>query len=380
MTTCSGIDATTGAGTEITFNENIESVRPSGARPSMWIAPGWVDIQVNGFAGVDYNSPATPHEEIAHSIHVQYGAGMTRFYPTVITGSPDDMLAALKNLSRAKDTLAEGAAMDGFHVEGPHISAEEGPRGAHPKRWVRPPDIDEFRRWQEATNGRVRLVTIAPEWPQAPRYIEAVVAQNVVVSIGHTAAEARHIADAVSAGATMSTHLGNGAHGVMRRHPNYIWEQLAEDRLRASFIVDGIHLPGSFLKVALRAKGVERAVLVTDASSPAGCAPGRYRLGEQDVDLTADNRVVLAGQDRLAGSALKMDRGVENLMRLAELSLADAVRLATVNAARAGRLPGRERGLVAGDRADFVLFDFDAATKSIKVQATYVGGRKVWSL
>jgi N-acetylglucosamine-6-phosphate deacetylase len=152
------------------------------------------------------------------------------------------------------------------------------------------------------------------------------------------------------------------------------------EQVRASFIVDGIHLPGSFLKVALRAKGVERAVLVTDASSPAGCAPGRYRLGEQDVDLTADNRVVLAGQERLAGSALKMDRGVENLMRLGELSLADAVRLATVNASRAGRVPGRARGLVAGDRADFVLFDFDAATKSIKVQATYVGGRKVWSL
>src|SRR5258708_7066474 len=380
MTTCSGIDATTGSGTVITFNGNVESVRPVPARSSMWIAPGWVDIQVNGFAGVDYNSPATPHEEIARSIQVQYAAGMTRFYPTVITGSPDDMLGALKNLARAKDTLAEGAAMDGFHVEGPHISAEEGPRGAHPKRWVRPPDIDEFRRWQDATSGRVRLVTIAPEWPQAPRYIEAVVAQNVVVSIGHTAAEARHIADAVSAGATMSTHLGNGAHGVMRRHPNYIWEQLAEDPLRASFIVDGIHLPGSFLKVALRAKGVERAVLVTDASSPAGCAPGRYRLGEQDVDLTADNRVVLAGQDRLAGSALKMDRGVENLMRLAVFSPADAVPLASLKTPPARHVPPLQPALVAGDRADFVLFDFDAATKSIKIQATYVGGNKVWRL
>jgi len=200
------------------------------------------------------------------------------------------------------------------------------------------------------------------------------------VSIGHTAAEARHIADAVSAGATMSTHLGNGAHGVMRRHPNYIWEQLAEDRLRASFIVDGIHLPTSFLKVGLRAKGVDRSVLVTDASSPAGCPPGRYHLGEQDVDLTPDNRVVLAGQERLAGSALRMDRGVENLMRLGELSLADAVCLATVNAARAGRVPGREQGLALGQRADFVFFDFDPPTKGIRVKATYVGGRKVWSL
>ncbi len=381
MMNCSGIDASSGAGIEISWDgEAIAAVRPVSQRPSGWIAPGWVDIQVNGFAGVDYNAPATPHEEIARSIQVLYSAGVTRFYPTVITGAPDDMLGALRNLTRAKESLPEGVAMDGFHVEGPHISPDDGPRGAHPKRWVRPPDIDEFSRWQDATGGRVRLVTLAPEWPGAPQYIEAVTARNVVVSIGHTSAEARHIADAVSAGATMSTHLGNGAHGVMRRHPNYIWEQLAEDRLRASFIVDGIHLPVSFLKVALRAKGVERAVLVTDASSPAGSKPGRYRLGEQDVELTPDNRVVLAGQDRLAGSALRMDRGVENLMRLGELRLADAVRLATVNAARAGRVPGREQGLVAGERADFVLFDFDEQNKAIQVKATYVGGSKVWSV
>jgi N-acetylglucosamine-6-phosphate deacetylase len=380
MTICSGIDAKTGSGIEISFDETISSVRPAAKPADGWIAPGWVDIQVNGFAGVDYNAPTAPHDEIARSVRVQYSAGVSRVYPTVITGAPDDMLGALKNLTRAKETLDEGAAMDGFHVEGPHISPDDGPRGAHPKRWVRPPDIDEFRRWQEATGGRVRLVTLAPEWPGAPKYIEAVVAQKVVVSIGHTAAEARHIADAVSAGATMSTHLGNGAHGVMRRHPNYIWEQLAEDRLRASFIVDGIHLPTSFLRVGLRAKGLDRSVLVTDASSPAGCPPGRYRLGEQDVDLTPDNRVVLAGQERLAGSALRMDRGVENLMRLGQLSLGDAVRLATVNAARAGKVPGREQGFAQGERADFVVFNFDPQTKSIQVKATYVGGRKVWSL
>ncbi|HLN01924.1 MAG TPA: N-acetylglucosamine-6-phosphate deacetylase [Bryobacteraceae bacterium] len=381
MIICSGIDAVSGSGIEIQCDgEAIREVWPAMHAPANWIAPGWVDIQVNGFAGVDYNSPNTSHEEIARSVQVLYSAGVTRFYPTVITGGPDDMVGALRNLARAKDSLPEGAAMDGFHVEGPHISPDDGPRGAHPKRWVRPPDIDEFCRWQDATGGRIRLVTLAPEWPGAPRYIEAVTSRNVVVSIGHTNAEARHIADAVSAGATMSTHLGNGAHAVMRRHPNYIWEQLAEDRLRASFIVDGIHLPTSFLKVALRAKGLERALLVTDASSPAGCKPGRYRLGEQDVDLTPDNRVVLAGQERLAGSALRMDRGVENLMRLGELSLADAVRLATVNAARAGRVPGRERGLVDGDRADFVLFDFDEGNKAIQVKATYVGGRKVWSV
>jgi N-acetylglucosamine-6-phosphate deacetylase len=172
--------------------------------------------------------------------------------------------------------------------------------------------------------------------------------------------------------------LGNGAHAVMRRHPNYIWDQLAEDRLMADFIVDGIHLGASFLIAALRAKGIERSVLVTDAAAPAGAAPGRYYLGEQAVDLTPDNRVVLAGQDKLAGSALRMDRGVENLMRMAGLRLADAVRMATTNAAKAGAVPGRRRGLLPGDRADFVEFQWDAERLAVNVTATWVSGRRVY--
>jgi N-acetylglucosamine-6-phosphate deacetylase len=210
------------------------------------------------------------------------------------------------------------------------------------------------------------------------RYIERIVAEGVVASIGHTSATAEQIADAVSAGASLSTHLGNGAHALMRRHPNYIWDQLAEDRLMADFIVDGIHLGANFLKAALRAKGIERSVLVTDASAPAGAAPGRYYLGEQAVDMTPDNRVVLAGQDKLAGSALRMDRGVENLMRMAGLPLADAVRMATVNAARAGKVPGRSNGLAVGDRAISCSFDGTRRRSGIQVTATWVSGRRVY--
>src|SRR5262245_38103163 len=228
-------------------------VRPTGGPDDAYLSAGWVDVQVNGFAGVDYNSPQTPPEEIARSLQVLFSTGVTRFYPTVITGGPEEMRGALENLARAKEALPNGDAMDGFHVEGPHISPDDGPRGAHPKRWVRPPDVDEFRHWQDAARGAIRLVTIAPEWPQAPAYIEAVTKSGVVISIGHTNAGAAQIANAVAAGATMSTHLGNGAHQILPRHPNYIWEQLAEDRLTASFIVDGVHLPSSFLKAALRA-------------------------------------------------------------------------------------------------------------------------------
>ncbi|HWB84717.1 MAG TPA: amidohydrolase family protein [Bryobacteraceae bacterium] len=365
-------------GIEAGFDEIIQSTGPAAPGDELCLAPGWIDIQVNGFAGVDFNDPGVPLERIAYAIGVLLSTGVTRFYPTVITGPPDAMIGALRNLAQAAASLPEGGAIDGFHVEGPHISAGDDPRGAHPLRWVRPPDLEEFRRWQEATEGRIRIVTISPEWPEAPRYIERIVSEGVVASIGHTAASEQQIADAVSAGATLSTHLGNGGPRTMPRHPNYLWQQLAEDRLMADFIVDGIHLPGSFVKTAIRAKGVQRSVLVTDAAAPAGAAPGRYRLGEQTVDLTPDQRVVLAGEDRLAGSALRMDRAIENVMRLAGVTLAEAIAMATVNAARAGNVPGRLQGLAPGDRADFVQFRYTPEIPRIEVVSTWIDGRRVY--
>ena len=376
---CNGIDPATGDAIEISFRDSIEGVDPWLGPPddSVYVASGWIDLQVNGFAGVDYNSPHANHAEIARSIRAMFETGVTRFYPTVITGSPDDMLGALSNLAQAKEAVWEGQAMQAFHVEGPYISPEDGPRGAHPAQWVRPPDLEEFQRFQEAARGNIRLVTLSPEWPGAPRFIESLVRDGVVASIGHTRATSGEIAAAVSAGATLSTHLGNGAHAVLARHPNYIWEQLAEDRLAASFIVDGIHLPASFLKAALRAKGLERCILVTDAVMPAGCAPGPYKLGEVDVELHDDESVRLLGGTRLAGSALRMDRALENVMRMAGLSLPEALTLATRNPARVGRIASRQRGLNPGERADLVRFRYNQATRTIEVLETYLAGRRV---
>jgi len=164
---------------------------------------------------------------------------------------------------------------------------------------------------------------------------------------------------------------------VLPRHPNYIWDQLAEDRLSASFIADGIHLGPAFLKAALRAKGLERALLVTDAVMPAGCAPGPYKLGEVDVELHGDGSVRMAGGTRLAGSALRMDRAIENVMRMAGVSLADAITLATRNPARAGRVAGRLRGLNPGERADLVRFRYDRVSHAVEVVETYLGGKLV---
>jgi N-acetylglucosamine-6-phosphate deacetylase len=377
---CNGIDVATGERTEISFADFISGVDPllSSQGDPAYISPGWIDLQVNGFAGVDYNSGSTTHEAIAGSIRAIFRTGVTRFFPTVITGSPEGMLSALGNLAAAREALPDGPAMEAFHVEGPFISPEDGPRGAHPAAWVRPPDLDEFHRFQDAARGNIRLITLSPEWPQAPRFIEAVVREGVVASIGHTGASTGEIAAAVSAGATLSTHLGNGAHAALPRHPNYIWDQLAEDRLAASFIVDGIHLARSFLKAALRAKGVERSLLVTDAVMPAGCAPGPYKLGEVDVELYPDGSVRLLGGNRLAGSALRMDRAIQNVMQLAGVNLREAIAMATRNPARVGRIASRQRGLNAGERGDLVRFRYDDARKEIHVIETYFGGRQVY--
>jgi N-acetylglucosamine-6-phosphate deacetylase len=375
---CLATDLATGAQVAVDFAQTINSVNPLEAESDeltgLHIAPGFIDLQVNGFAGVDFNNPDSSIENIGHALDAMFQTGVTRCLPTVITGPPEAMLASLRKLRRAQTMLPRGRAIAGFHVEGPHVGIEDGPRGAHPAQWVRPPDLAEFARWQDATDGNIRLVTLSPHWPEAPGYISALAGAGVAVAIGHTGANAEQIIAAVDAGATLSTHLGNAAYAMLPKQPNCLWDQLAEDRLSASFIVDGIHLDVAFLQVALRAKTVERTIAVTDAVAPAGAAPGHWRLGELDVDLTADGRVVLTGTQKLAGSALRMHRALANLVRIGKLSLRDAVQTATINPARLIQLSGRTQGLQAGERADIVVFRH---TDTVDIEAVYLDGERV---
>src|SRR5579862_2719946 len=178
----------------VEFDSTIRSIgaaEPGGG--DLEIAPGFIDLQVNGFAGVDFNDPQTPVEHIGKALDAMFATGVTRCLPTVITGAPADMLASLANLHRGKVSLPRGRAIAGFHVEGPHIGVEDGPRGAHPAVWVRPPELAEFARWQDATQGNIRLVTLSPHWPEAPAYIAALKQAGVAVSIGHTGANAEQI-------------------------------------------------------------------------------------------------------------------------------------------------------------------------------------------
>ena len=355
--------------------------RPDGEAGSRWVSPGWLDIQVNGFDGNDPNAADAGPGATAAMVRSLWRGGVAGSCPTICTESEAHILRSLRAVADACDAdpvIAESVV--GIHVEGPHIATEDGPRGAHPLRYVRPPDIEEYRRWQDAAGGRIRIITLSPEYDESRAYIEAIVADGVVASIGHTAATSDQIRAAVDAGATWSTHLGNGAHATIRRHPNYIWDQLAEDRLSAGFIFDGQHLPPAVMKSVIRAKGVERSVLVSDALFVAGLAPGVYHLPDgAAVELQASGRLELHGTPYLAGAAAPLSVGVGNAMRHAGVTLSEAVRLVTANPSRLLGLPegaGHE-GMRVGSRATLTVFVVAANGFDITVARTIVAGRLV---
>jgi N-acetylglucosamine-6-phosphate deacetylase len=290
--------------------------------------PGLFDLQVNGFAGVDFNDPKISGADIERAIAAMRETGVTKFLPTLITSSLENFSRCAKNLLAVKHP-----AIAGIHMEGPYISAEDGPRGAHRAEFIRAATVEDFQQRQEVAAGKILLVTLAPEIPGALKLIEFLTASGVRVAIGHSAATPEKIRDAIAAGATLSTHLGNGCATRLPRHPNLIWEQLAADELFASFIVDGHHLSPATVKAMLRAKKSARTILVTDAISAADCPPGEYELNGLRVTLDADGKVSPPGQPWLAGSALTMDQAIANTVKFTGLALAEVLPMASTRPA-----------------------------------------------
>jgi N-acetylglucosamine-6-phosphate deacetylase len=326
--------------------------------------PGLFDLQVNGFAGVDFNSRDVTADGVAQALERMRSTGVTRCLPTLITSSFEDFAASARVLTGMDDP-----AIAGLHMEGPYISPVDGARGAHPRQHVRPASIDDFERRQQAANGRIRLVTLAPEVPGAIGLIEHLVNSGVRVAIGHTAADPADIAAAIRAGATLATHLGNGCPQLLPRHPNPIWELLAADEVLISVIVDGHHLPGSTVKAMVRANGEDRTILVTDAIAAAGCAPGRFALGGVECELREDGRVGLPGSPYLAGSALTLDRAIANTVRFTGLSIAQAVKMAsTIPADYLGETP-----------AGRVTADWDEARHELRILGLHIASGVVVS-
>ncbi|MHB0896555.1 MAG: N-acetylglucosamine-6-phosphate deacetylase [Spirochaetales bacterium] len=344
-----------------------------------YLCPGFIDLQINGYAGIDYSSPGLSVAEIEKMARAIGASGTVRHLATIITGARKNITASCAAIAKARrESVLARTAIAGIHVEGPFIASEDGPRGAHDRNYVRKPDYDEFKEWQEAADGAIRIVTLAPETEGALDFIERITADGIIASIGHTGASPQTIRDAVAAGARLSTHLGNGSHGVLPRLKNYLWEQLGEDRLNASIIADGFHLPDSVLRVFARAKGMERLILVSDAAFLAGSPPGLRRWGDISVEINPDGHLSLAGTEFLAGAGHLLDRCVARFAAATGATLAETVALCTINPARLIGLPREAVDFVPGSLACLTRFRGPRGSENLEIETCVIAGEVVY--
>jgi N-acetylglucosamine-6-phosphate deacetylase len=281
------------------------------------------DLQVNGFAGVDFQQPDLTAPALGFALK-SLRAHRTRILFTLITDRIDALGAKLRRVEALLRDDPNGSIVAGYHLEGPYLSPKPGYHGAHPAELMTAPDREEFDRLWAASGGRIRLITLAPEWPGSELFIRHVAAHGVRVAIGHSDADDRAIDRAVSAGLTLCTHLGNGVPIDLHRHDNIVQRLLARDELTAVFIPDGIHVPPAVLRNFVRAKPAGKVLFTTDCMSAAGAPPGRHRLGRLEVLVGPDRVVREPGRQNFAGSSLTMDEAVNNVQRFLDWSAREA--------------------------------------------------------
>ena len=373
--TIKGRNTATGTSIDVEVEDGlIRMIRPSAQEQELWLSPGLIDLQVNGYGGCDLNAETLTSDTVSLLAHKLSLAGTTTFLPTLITASEQRLISGLAAIAQARASSALARHMiPCVHIEGPHISADDGSRGAHRLDAIRPPDLTEFHRWQNACDGLVGLVTMSPHSDNSVDYIRALASQGVHVAIGHTSATHSQIMAAIEAGASLSTHLGNGIALQLPRHPNAIWTQLADDRLAATLIADGHHVPAETLKVMVRAKGPANCILVSDSVALAGMPPGKYTTAVGGrVVLSPHGLLTLRGSQLLAGAVYPLRDTVLKAMRMCELPMADAFRMATQNP---GRIFGRGE-LREGADADLIQFAIKPGSTTLDLRMVMVQGQE----
>jgi N-acetylglucosamine-6-phosphate deacetylase len=293
--------------------------------------PGFVDLQVNGFVGVDFSSPDLTEESFGHACRELLSRGTAAFLPTIITSPLEVYARNLPILARGMDLPEFQGRLLGLHLEGPFISSQPGAVGAHNPAWVRPPDLELLQRLYQWSERSIRLVTLAAELPGAETLVRWAAGQAMVVSIGHTLASAEDLRRLTKAGALALTHLGNGLPHLLHKFSNPLMAGLADERYTAMLIGDGHHIPAGVLKVMLRAKGVPQSIIVSDAAPVAGLPPGGYfTLGNEAV-LEESGRLYNPAKGVLVGSSATLLKCMNHLASLDFLTLEDLLDLGFYN-------------------------------------------------
>ena len=350
----------------------------SGENKNIYIAPGFIDGQVNGFAGVSFSfsGGSLTMEGIQKATSALWEAGITTYLPTLTTNNQDILLKNFALLAQAKENPDLLGSIPGFHLEGPYISPEDGFRGAHPVKYVRKPDWEEFMALYEASGKNILQVTVAPEVEGAMEFISRCHEMGIIVGLGHHNASPEIINEAVSKGARIATHLGNGCANMINRHLNPFWPQLSDDRLMISIICDGFHLRPEEINVFYKVKGPEKTILISDVTNYAGLTPGEYITSEGDtVELTPEGMMIYPAQKVLYGSASPLTKGVGHIMEVTGCSLRQAIRMASTNPAILYGLTDRGK-IKPGMRADLILFTLN--NYKIEILKTVVAGEVVY--
>jgi len=336
--------------------DEISEISPTAGKQNLFVAPGFIDNQINGYNSVDFSDLNLTTENMLMALESIRYDGVTTFFPTIITNSHENLLRIFRNLAEALKDDEIRSSVPGFHLEGPYISAEEGYYGCHPSGYIRKPSWDEFAHYQEAAGGNIRQVTLAPELDGCIDFIDNCIRKNIVVAIGHTNASGEQINKAVDHGARLSTHLGNGCANLIDRHRNPFWPQLANDLLTPTLIADGHHLLPEELQVFYKVKGPKNLVLTSDVTHLTGMAPGKYVFLGSEIVLTEDGLIKNPVLNCLAGASMPLRTGVGNIMKFTGCKLGEAINMATLNVAGIYNLSDRG-SLEPGKRADLVVFE-----------------------
>jgi N-acetylglucosamine-6-phosphate deacetylase len=342
--------------------------------PEVWVAPGLFDPQVNGFGGVDFQQDGLTEADLLAAVRQLRAAGCTRFLLTLITDEWTRLIARLRQLRALRQESAElRAAIAGWHVEGPFLSAQPGFHGAHNPALMLDPTLGHIRELREATGSDPLLLTLAPERKGAIEAIAHAVSLGIKISLGHTDASAQTLRQAVEAGATGFTHLGNACPRELDKHDNIIWRVLETPGLMVSLIADQIHVSPALFRLIHRVLGPGSVCHTTDAMSAAGAPPGRYKLGHLEIEVGPDQIVWQPGRSNLAGSALRPVDGVFRAARMLGRRWQEVWDWSSCTPASWMRLP---TGLEPGQPADFCVLETSGDGKLVEV---LVSGRARWA-
>lgn len=293
---------------------------------------GLIDLQVNGFSGVDFNDEKITADGMDKALHAMLATGVTCCLPTIITAAEDVLHRRIQALDNAVANSRLGPLMvPGYHLEGPFLNPQEGYAGCHPARDMIRPAIDLVKSLEQPLSRPILYITLAPELEGTNDLISWARQNHKIIGAGHCEATREILPAAIKCGLQISTHLGNGVPQQLHKFNNSILWQLANDNLLASFIADGIHIPPDILKIYIRAKGIEKSILVTDGTSASCSTPGRHYLAGMASELDDQGIVRLSGSASLAGSALSLGQAVANMVKWGITDFRSALRMASAN-------------------------------------------------